>query len=305
MDPLTKTELTIPMATTSSVNIDSLLADDQFNDQQENQDEDSDFPFTQHMTKDLFDYQVDQVEQENDGKFDADLLLYQNYRFMMLEDLRKELGDLLDQLDDQLVDLINRDYQDFITLGQSVGGTVETIQMVKFDVTSYKNSLASNQKYIDNVINTVKKLKSQKTNLSKLKWKAEALVLLHTQVDMFEKYIAKKIQDEVVTFEQINKLTSLYLSITSILDSILEEHKPEDGPIVILEKLKSQVNSSRYEYQSIMDTYISGLKSEIKKMTSSQPQDPKSVSELQEQVMTILTFYPYTGNNKLFSEPDE
>lgn len=167
MDPLTKTELTIPMATTSSVNIDSLLADDQFNDQQENQDEDSDFPFTQHMTKDLFDYQVDQVEQENDGKFDADLLLYQNYRFMMLEDLRKELGDLLDQLDDQLVDLINRDYQDFITLGQSVGGTVETIQMVKFDVTSYKNSLASNQKYIDNVINTVKKLKSQKTNLSK------------------------------------------------------------------------------------------------------------------------------------------
>lgn len=103
--------------------------------------------------------------------FNVDKFLFKNYRFTSLEDLQRELTLLLKELDQELLDMVNNDYFDFIDLGKSLNGGEILVDKVRVDVTKYKKRLVDETKrlehseaYVTTSLANLKKLKTLKVS---------------------------------------------------------------------------------------------------------------------------------------------
>lgn len=70
-------------------------------------------------------------------------------RYQTLEDLRDELQDLSQSLNKELLDLVNDNYQDFLSLGSTLHGGEEKVEEVRVGLLSLQRELSSVRENVD------------------------------------------------------------------------------------------------------------------------------------------------------------
>ncbi|ODV97617.1 hypothetical protein PACTADRAFT_131 [Pachysolen tannophilus NRRL Y-2460] len=190
---------------------------------------DENFPYPLKITRYSFSdkiskYLNDTGKRYDEDEFKMDDFLYENYRFISLSDLSNDLTSLLKELDDELITLINNDYNEFINLGKSVEGSIDIINNIKVDLNNYYLRLINSSKDLN------------RTN---------------KQCSIFEKLI-KEAKNDI----NINKLIGLYLSINKNLKVtciFLLENNIKESEIEFLKILKDQANILRFEFKSYLE----------------------------------------------------
>lgn len=139
--------------------------------------EDEEFPFPKKITRESFlsDLQIDSsnpaqsILKINQIKFNVDQFLFDHYRFTSLEDLQSELSALLKELDQELFNLVNNDYFDFINLGKSLEGGESLVDRLRVDVSKYRKRLTDeshrleeSKEVVESSVDNIKKLKQLK-----------------------------------------------------------------------------------------------------------------------------------------------
>ncbi|KAL3462536.1 oligomeric golgi complex component, COG2-domain-containing protein [Aspergillus heterothallicus] len=88
-------------------------------------------------------------------------------RHQSLEDLRQELRELDQLLSRQLLDLVNENYQDFLSLGSALQGGEEKVEQVRVgllafqrDVQSIRDKVETRQKEVEQLLNEKKRLRA-------------------------------------------------------------------------------------------------------------------------------------------------
>ncbi|KAL2803176.1 oligomeric golgi complex component, COG2-domain-containing protein [Aspergillus granulosus] len=88
-------------------------------------------------------------------------------RHQSLEDLRQELRELDQLLSRQLLDLVNENYQDFLSLGSALQGGEEKVEQVRVgllafqrDVQSIRDKVEARQKEVEQLLNEKKRLRA-------------------------------------------------------------------------------------------------------------------------------------------------
>jgi hypothetical protein len=88
-------------------------------------------------------------------------------RHQSLEDLRQELRELDQLLSRQLLDLVNENYQDFLSLGSALQGGEEKVEQVRVgllafqrDVQSIRDKVETRQKEVEGLLNEKKRLRA-------------------------------------------------------------------------------------------------------------------------------------------------
>lgn len=136
--------------------------------------EDEEFPYPKRITRETFldDLQIDPSNPEqsilriNEIKFNVDQFLFDHYRFTSLEDLQAELSSLLKELDQELFNLVNNDYFDFINLGKSLEGGESLVDRLRVDVSRYRKKLTDENRRLDE---SKDRVESSLGNIKKLK----------------------------------------------------------------------------------------------------------------------------------------
>ncbi|KAL4927770.1 COG2 family protein [Aspergillus undulatus] len=88
-------------------------------------------------------------------------------RHQSLEDLRQELRELDQLLSRELLDLVNENYQDFLSLGTALHGGEEKVEQVRVgllafqrDVQSIRDKVEARQREVEGLLNEKKKLRA-------------------------------------------------------------------------------------------------------------------------------------------------
>lgn len=94
-------------------------------------------------------------------------------RHQTLEDLRQELRDLSQALNKELLDLVNENYQDFLSLGSALKGGEEKVEEVRVgllgfqrDVAAIRDKVEARRREVESLLNEKKRLRTQ-ANLGK------------------------------------------------------------------------------------------------------------------------------------------
>lgn len=83
-------------------------------------------------------------------------------RFQTLEDLRLELASLSQTIEDELVDLVNHNYSDFLNLGSSLQGGEEKIEEIRVGLLGFERDVKSLREKADGERTRVAELVAQK-----------------------------------------------------------------------------------------------------------------------------------------------
>ena len=107
-------------------------------------------------------------------------------RHQTLEDLRTELRNLSRDLQKELLDLINDNYTDFLTLGSSLKGGEEKIEEVRVGLLAFQRDVAAVKEKLDERKVEVRELLDQKRGLSREIATARVLLELGERLDALE-----------------------------------------------------------------------------------------------------------------------
>lgn len=95
-------------------------------------------------------------------------------RHQTLEDLRQELRDLSQSLNKELLDLVNENYQDFLSLGGALKGGEEKVEEVRVgllgfqrDVGAIRDKVEARRRDVESLLNEKKRLRTQ-ANIGKV-----------------------------------------------------------------------------------------------------------------------------------------
>lgn len=132
-----------------------------------------DFPLAQRVSRESFlrGLHIDPQDPANsiikikEVAFNVDRFLYEHYRYSQLDDLQGELTTLLASLDQELFDMVNNDYFDFINLGKTLDGGEGLVDRLRVDVTKYRKRLVDEDKRLEESQSHVK---SSLENIKKL-----------------------------------------------------------------------------------------------------------------------------------------
>lgn len=115
-----------------------------------------DFPYPQRLTRETFlkDLQIDPSNPSQSiinvqQSFNVDHFLHEHYRYTQLDDLQSELTTLLGDLDQELFDMVNNDYFDFINLGKTLEGGEALVDRLRVDVSKYRKRLLDEDKRLE------------------------------------------------------------------------------------------------------------------------------------------------------------
>ena len=98
-------------------------------------------------------------------EFDAaDFLSNLSTRFQTLEDLQTELQELSQSLNKELVDLVNDNYQDFLTLGETLRGGDEKVEDIRVGLLGFQRDIAGLKAKLDIRREEVRTLLAEKRN---------------------------------------------------------------------------------------------------------------------------------------------
>ncbi|KAG7833012.1 hypothetical protein KL943_004460 [Ogataea angusta] len=175
---------------------------------------DDSLEFYSTLTRESFQYNLTKLPE---GPFSPSELLVQSYKYWSLDDLTRSLGSLLHEIDQELIDLVNNDYLNFIELGNSIDGSVDLIHDCKIDLNGYIKDLSISNMKIDADLETVDSLLLYKRKLSVYRTIINQLVVLEEQLALFSKKIATAdVKELVVLFLSTNKIYSALLKYKSI-----------------------------------------------------------------------------------------
>lgn len=219
---------------------------------------------------DLFPYPItisrEDFQGENDLKLEAqddfkvDEYLYQNHRFTSIDSLIKDLSTLSKSLNQELLDLVNNDYNDFIELGKSIHGGLELINNIKMDLKNFNQELISTNNNFTISQETLNYSLNKKKQLINLKTKIKLLLLLNDQIDNFETLLNFDIDSENSnisndkTSSNLKNLTTLYLSFSK-LNNLLSK----DSINFVENNLKQRVSSLKFEYKAYLDELLTRI----------------------------------------------
>ncbi|KAK6202466.1 uncharacterized protein RJT21DRAFT_112421 [Scheffersomyces amazonensis] len=151
---------------------------------------------------------------------EIDDFLYKNHRFTSIDVLIKELTQLSKDLNQNLLDLVNNDYNDFIRLGKSINGGLDLINLVSGDLKSFKFDLVNHYKRFEDSHQLLDNALKKRQQLIHLKTLAKLNVVLNDQVTNFENALILDANEprrgHHITPEKLKSLTGMYLSISHL-----------------------------------------------------------------------------------------
>lgn len=228
------------------------------------------FPYPVTISRDDF--------QDKDAEdFDVDSFLYKKHRFTSIDLLRKELSGLLKDLNQELLDLVNQEYGNFIKLGRSIEGSLELLHKVQIELQSFNRSLLATKGNFIKSEHIIQEGLEKYTYLSSLKVKLQVFLLLGDQLSNFERLLS---WSSIDSMEKLKKLTAIFLSINQ-----LHLHVQEDSAFTNLH-LKDKILSLQLEFRGYLDETLSSTISTI-------PKNPSLLFEL-------MKVYKVTGNEEDF-----
>lgn len=194
----------------------------------------------------------------DDPNFDPDTFLYTNHRFTSLDSLISELRALSKTLNQDLLDLVNDEYTNFIQLGQSIGGCLEQINNVSLDVNKFNGMLDHSLADFTRSSATSEMAFLHKKRLNLLKNKIKLILLLHEQCTSFETLVGLDV-GEVKPERLVAKLSTLatlYLSVTKIFAVLMELADDEESCVFFDKVVKTKVVSLKFEFKLYLDELL-------------------------------------------------
>lgn len=211
------------------------------------------FPYPVTISRE--DFQGEKLSSQDE--FDVDEYLYKNHRFTSIDSLIKDLQNLSKGLNQELLDLVNDDYNDFIELGKSINGGLELINGIKMDLKNFNQELITTSNNFTVSQETLTYSLDKKKQLIQLKTKIKLLLLLNDQIDNFETLLNFDIDSEHSNTSNekmksnLKNLTTLYLSFSKLND-VLSMH----SIIFVENNLKQRVSSLKFEFKSYLDELL-------------------------------------------------
>ncbi|KAK7207042.1 oligomeric golgi complex component, COG2-domain-containing protein [Myxozyma melibiosi] len=192
------------------------------------------------------------------GAFDPDTFLLAQHRYQRLEDLHSQLEDWSKVLKKELVELINRDYADFVGLGKSVSGGTVKVDDIKLAVIGFRREVEGMIIRLDSVIQEIEDLLSQKAEVRQKQNLGRTLLFFAHRLQELELALhvhdsPSPTQDEIEYSSPIDRLRSLCMQFAYIKKLITK--LPRDHPFVSAQQ--SRVSTLR---DSLLSEIRKGLK---------------------------------------------
>ncbi|EXJ93865.1 hypothetical protein A1O1_02258 [Capronia coronata CBS 617.96] len=127
-----------------------------------------------------------------------------SHRFQTLEDLQAELRELSHSLNKELVDLVNDNYQEFLSLGSTLSGGGEKIEDIRVGLLGFQRDIKAVRDKVDERRNEVIELLKEKRALKQQVAVGRALLEIAERLDQLEEKL--NISNERATNPQEGKV---------------------------------------------------------------------------------------------------
>jgi len=107
-------------------------------------------------------------------------------RFQTLEDLQTELRDLSQQLNKELIDLVNDNYQDFLSLGSTLSGGEERIEDIRVGLLGFQRDVRGARDMVERRREDVAQLLERKKEIRRETGVGRALLEIAERADVLE-----------------------------------------------------------------------------------------------------------------------
>ncbi|KAM9923891.1 hypothetical protein OXX59_004912 [Metschnikowia pulcherrima] len=271
------------------------------------------FPYPVNITREDF---------ADVAHFDPDEFLFKNHRYTSLDSLLADLRSLSKALNQDLLDLVNNEYTNFIQLGQSIGGCLELIDNLSVEIRKFKTSLGQTLADFEDSSATAAAVVQHKRSLNLLKNKVKLILVLNEQCVSFETLLGLNVAERAADRlqQKLHTLTTLHLSISKIYSLVMEsvvnsaDHSAANGinganietPINDTRQLESSSNSLAtsssankelcHFFDNVVKTKVMALKFEFKsyldELLIMAKADPETYSGL---IMAVLSTYRVLG----------
>ncbi|CAK9436426.1 uncharacterized protein LODBEIA_P09840 [Lodderomyces beijingensis] len=206
-----------------------------------------------YETPEEFPFPVSIVATNFKGEFKQehiDHFLYKNHRFTSLDILIKDLKKLSSQLNQNLLDLVNHDYNDFIKLGKSINGGSDLISSISEDLKNFKNELTRLSDKFSTMDDMVREALETRQALIDVKTNLKLSLLMHDQIQLFDACV----KEDKMSAEQLRKVTGVYLSIMNIEEYLQRsgEFKVEGRTHFEEQYVQSKISSIFLEFKSYL-----------------------------------------------------
>lgn len=178
-------------------------------------------------------------------------------RHQSLEDLRQELRDLDQLLSRELLDLVNENYQDFLSLGIALQGGEEKVEQVRVGLLTFQRDVQSIRDKVDARYREVEQLVEEKKRLRKNANVGRALLDYADRVDELER---KLMIGDTTPVRQGDAAKDLDTD-SDLLDS--ESEESEDDAIPNGASATPLVSLKRLEHHIQKYVYLTRLSSRI------------------------------------------
>lgn len=256
------------------------------------------FPDLNKVTKESFLADIDKLIKNDivEDPFDVDEFLYKNFRFISLQDLYSELSNLHKDLDTELLNLVNDDYADFVSLGKLINNDnfLNLMSSIKLSVVNYKENVLKQQQELNLDLEIISSQLLAKKRLSKLKAFLKKTQQLESLIDVFES-ILLELQEEktdIMTPEQavlqefggkedinveiIKELTSVYLLIHQLQMELQNQAQKSESP----QNTKTKIIDVLDTIQALDKLEIADLLESEPKQDQEDPYHEKNVSPI-------------------------
>ncbi|KAF3138560.1 Conserved oligomeric Golgi complex subunit 2 [Orbilia oligospora] len=223
--------------------------------------------------------------------FSASSYLASLHRHQTLEDLRAELRTRSKDLERELVELVNRDYADFVGLGSSLRGGEGKVNDLKLGVMGFAREIEGVKEKVVKVSNEMEKDMALARNLltfdSRLS-QLESLLLLKGQHEADDHILTLDLDEtsnsSLTSLPRLQKLVTSYLYLKHVLSKI-----PPTHPFV-----KAQGKRLKQAKQTLSDDLSRALK-ECRAELKGEGQGENERKELEGRLVEILKLWSEVG----------
>lgn len=211
-----------------------------------------DFPYPVTIAREDF-------QNDDSSEFVPDHFLYENHRFTQIQPLILDLTTLSKNLNQELLDLVNNDYNDFIRLGKSIDGSLELINNILVSVNNFGLDLHQSRANFVDSLDLVRSSLGYKKRMEALKTKIKLSLLLNDSISNFEVLLNYEVSENAPNYHQLvvdklRNLTSLFLSFTNLYSLLTQDENTE--AILFVSNMKVKILSLKFEFKAYMDEVL-------------------------------------------------
>lgn len=183
---------------------------------------------------------INRTDFQKFNQSEIDQFLYSNHRFTLIDLLIKELTKLSDDLNQNLLDLVNTDYGDFIELGKSINGGLDLINLILGDLKNFRLDLINYHTKFGDSYELIDSSLAVRQELIRLKTLAKVNLLLNDQVTNFENALTVEDAEQPVlaagyakVIHKLKSLTGWYLSISNLYHFLVSQDTPKPSEATV------------------------------------------------------------------------